>query len=386
MEGVSGAGDGGRTTGWGDVSPMGRARNQSDIKGRDGTLEELRELASSAKEVPRLVVLEGPRGAGTSTLAGELVGQVKRTWQRSSRDDPVVIHVNVSSLNHTHGDPSLGVATCILRKFNVDFSPKGYPTGQVAQWALRRISVQPKPVVVWLDQVHEITRIMAGALEPLLEPERFLETRAELPSILVVVSGIGKAQLGSWSESVATRWIHLPPLPRETIRIIVEDRAIQAGRVFTPGAMAKVEDILLTSGMGVSVLDEVLRDAVPRAGCHGIVTEGDVAPPASRVRHRRRGKQVELHMLEVLRKAGGRATMGELTDGLSRAFVEDGECVPTGSSIRRWMSRLEQLGVVERTVKMGGDGGTRSVVALARGACGRAYSQDMTGMRCESFK
>jgi hypothetical protein len=91
-------------------------------------------------------------------------------------------------------------------------------------------------------------------------------------------------------------------------------------------------------------------------------------------------------MLEVLRKAGGRATMGELTDGLSRAFVEDGECVPTGSSIRRWMSRLEQLGVVERTVKMGGDGGTRSVVALARGACGRAYSQDMTGMRCESFK
>ena len=50
----------------------------STIKGRDEILEELHELASSAGEIPRLVVLEGP--AGTSTLAGELVDQVKRTW------------------------------------------------------------------------------------------------------------------------------------------------------------------------------------------------------------------------------------------------------------------------------------------------------------------
>jgi hypothetical protein len=128
--------------------------------------------------------------------------------------------------------------------------------------------------------------------------------------------------------------------------------------------MAKVEDILLTSGMGLSVLDEVLRDAVPRAGCHGIVTEGDVAPPARRARDRRGREQVGLRMLEVLRKAGGRATMGQLAEGLSGAFVEVGECVPTGSSIRRWAVRLERAGLVERRVVMGGMGGTRSTVAL----------------------
>ena len=338
--------------------------DSTTIKGRDGILEELRELNSPVGELPRLVVLEGPRGSGTSMLAGEFVGQVKRTWRRSSREDPVVIHVDVSSLSHTHGGPSRGVATAILRKFNADFSPTGYPTGQVIQWALRRISVQPKLVIVWLDHVHEGTRTLARVLDALLEPERVLGASAELPPVLVVVSGNGKAELGSWPENVATRCIHVPPLPRETIRNIVEDRVLQTGRVFTPGAMAKAEDILLTSGMGLSVLDEVLQAAVARAGCHGIVTEGDVAPPARRSRRRRGGKQVGLRMLEALRKAGGRATMGQLTEGLSRAFVEDGERVPTGSSIRRWAVRLERAGLVERRVVMGGMGGTRSTVAL----------------------
>ena len=323
---------------------------------------EMRELASSAGEVPRLVVLEGPRGSGTSTLAGEFVGQVKRSWQRDSREDLVVVHVDVSSLNNTKGDPSRGVATAILQKFNVDFSPVGYPTSQVAQWTLRRISVQPKPVIVWLDQVHDGTRTLGGVLEPLLEPERVMEAGVQHPPIMVVVSGTGKADLGSWSESVPTRWIHVPLLPRETIRNIVEDRTLQAGRVFTPDAMAKVEDILLTNGMGLSVLDEVLRDAV--AGCHGIVTEGDVVPPARRARHRRRGKQVDLQMLEILRKAGGKVTMGQFTEGLRQAFVEDGECAPTGGSIRRWAVRLERSGLVERQVVVGGMGGTRSTLSL----------------------
>ena len=60
MQSVSRAGTSGLETGW----------TVSTIKGRDGVLEELREIAGSAGEVPRLVIIEGPRGAGTSTLAG----------------------------------------------------------------------------------------------------------------------------------------------------------------------------------------------------------------------------------------------------------------------------------------------------------------------------
>ena len=37
----------------------------STIKGRDEIMEDLHELASSSGEVPGLVVLDGPRGAGT---------------------------------------------------------------------------------------------------------------------------------------------------------------------------------------------------------------------------------------------------------------------------------------------------------------------------------
>ena len=219
MQSVSRAGASGLETGW----------TVSTIKGRDEVLEELRELASSVREIPKLVILEGPRGAGTSTLAGELVAQVKRTWRQGARDDPVLVHVDVSSLNHTKGDPSRGVATAILRKFNVDFLPKGYPTGQVVQWTLRRISVQPKPVVVWLDQIHEETRTLAEVVESLVEPERVMEAGAQLPPILVVVSGTGKVDLGSWSESVPTRWIHVPLLPRPVLEEVVEDRARSLG-------------------------------------------------------------------------------------------------------------------------------------------------------------
>ena len=63
MQSVSRAGASGLETGW----------TVSTIKGRDEIIGELRELASSAGEAPKLVVLEGPRGAGTSALAKELV-------------------------------------------------------------------------------------------------------------------------------------------------------------------------------------------------------------------------------------------------------------------------------------------------------------------------
>ncbi len=184
---------------------------------------------------------------------------------------------------------------------------------------------------------------------------------------MVVVSGAGKADLGSWSESVCTKWIHVPFLARSVLEGIVLERVLQAGRVISPGAVAKVEDILLTSGMGLSVLDEVLCDALTKSLCRRIVTEGDVEPPVKRARRRRGGKQVDLQMLEVLRKAGGKVTMGQFTEGLRQAFVEDGECAPTGGSIRRWAVRLERSGLVERRVVMGGMGGTRSVVALVSG-------------------
>ena len=366
MESVSGAVAEGRTTGWSDVRSSTERTSRPVIKGRDGILEELRELASSVGEIPRLVVLDGPRGSGTSTLAGELVAQVKRTWRQGARDDPVLVHVDVSSLNHTKGDPSRGVATAILRKFNVDFSPAGYPTGQVAQWVLRRISVQPKPVVVWLDQVHEVTHILAGVVEPLVEPERVMEAGTRLPPILVVVSGIGKADLGSWSESVPTRWIHVPLLPRSVIEEVVEDRARSLGCEISPDAVSKVLDVMVAHGLGLSIMGEILQASVVpmREKPVRAITASDISTPRLGARGRANRKALEVQVLEIIRGAGGQVTMGDLMEQVTRDLTQKGEAHRTASTLRRLTIRLEQLGLVERRVTMGGEGGTHSTLSL----------------------
>ena len=356
MQSVSRAGASGLETGW----------TVSTIKGRNEVLEELRELASSAGEVPRLVVFEGPRGAGTSTLAGMLVDQVKRTWQRSAREDPVVVHLDVSSLNHTKGDPSRGVSTAILRKFNVDFSPAGYPTSQIVQWTLRRISVQPKPVIVWLDQVHGDTHTVADVVEPLLEPERVLGVGAEFPPILVVVSGTGKADLGSWSEDLPAKWIQVPLLPRAVLDEIVVERARGLGCEITPGAVSKVLDIMVTLGRGLSIMGEVLQASVIQAKVKpgGTVAPGDILSPRVRVRGKANRQALEIRVLEFIREAGGQVTMGELMERITRDFTQTGEAHRTASTLRRLTVRLEQLGLVERRVTMGGEGGTHSTLSL----------------------
>ena len=354
MQSVSRAGANGLETGWTD----------STIKGRGEILEELRELTSSPGEIPRLVVLEGPRGTGTSTLAKVLVDQVKHTWRLNAREDPIVIHVNVSSLNHTKGDPSRGVATAILQRFNQGVQVQGSSSGRVVWWALHRIAAQSKPVIVWLDQVHEGTRTVAEVVEPLLEPQRFMERGAKTPPILVVVSGMGKTESGSWAETTPVRWFHVPQLPTAVVEEILVEWAQQSGHVLSPEALAKAMDIIQTRGNQLTVAEEVLRVAIAKAGCHGIITDADVMPPVVREKPRANKRVVELRILEAVRKAGGEIPMGRLHREVARHLVQDGECQPSGSTLRRQTARLEQLGLVERRVVMGGEGGTRSTISL----------------------
>ena len=333
----------------------------STIKGRDEVLEELHELASSAGEIPRLVVLEGPRGVGTSTLAKELVDQVKRTWRLNAREDTVVVHVDVSSLNHTKGDPSRGVATAILERFNHGVQVQGSSTGRVVWWALRRIAVQSKPVVVWLDQVHEGTGTLAEVMEPLLEPERFVELGTKIPPILVVVSGTGQTEYGSWADTVSTRWMYVPLLPRSVLEEIVVARARSLGCEISADGVAKVLDIMVTRGRGLSVMAEVLQ-AAEMSG--RVITPAGISPPRVKAQSKSSRQALEVRVLETIREAGGQLTMGELVEQVTRDFTQKGEAHRTASTIRRLAVRLELLGLVKRRVTLGGDGGTRSTLSL----------------------
>lgn len=186
-----------------------------------------------------------------------------------------------------------------------------------------------------------------------------LDDARGLPPIFLVLSGSGDVGLDE-----GVKHIHVPPLPTGTVREVMEARVHQTGRAWTPEALERLTDILATRGNSLSVMDEVLTAVVKRAGYHGIVVEQDIAPPSSRERTRASMRQAELHLLGVLRTAGGKLTMGELVEELGKAFSSEGESAPSPSNVRRWTARLQALGAVKRSVAMGGDGGSRSMVSL----------------------
>jgi len=330
------------------------------LVGREDLLRGLGELVAAQSEFPLIVALEGPRGAGTSAVAAELVGQARRKLMQAYRDArPVVIHVDVSSLSQPSGDPTHGISVSLLRHFMPGESFQGASTNRVMWWFLRRLIVEGKSAVLWLDQVRQDVRSLSSVIEPLMNPETLVESAEKFPSIVIVLSGNGDGGLDG-----CVKRIRVSPLPVGSICEIMEDKVRQAGKVLSEEARAKVVDVLGTRGYSLSVMESVLNSAVQRAGCHGIIMEEDVVPPSFRNCPRTSKRVIELRVLEILRKAGGAVEMGELAQELSRSLASEGERIMSPSSVRRWLIKLEGLGLVKRRVVMGGDGGTRSTVAM----------------------
>lgn len=329
----------------------------SNVKGRDDILDELSEFFSSAEKIPSLVAFGGPRGVGTSALAKKYICQLRA---QLGDMDPVVIRVDVSAQNCPGGNPASGVAAALLQHFLPGTSLKGYSRDRIMWWFLRRVMAGGSPVVLWLDQLRPNVRTLEGVVKPLLSPDLLLGDAEVLPKVLLVVSGSSDAELDS-----RVMRIHVPPLPVGTVRSILEDKARQTSRAFTPGALVKSMNIFATEGNSLSVMDEVLKAAVRSAGCHGIITEEDVVPPDATDRPRANMPTVYLCVLEVLRKAGRGLPMGELVRELSIRLTTEGQHIPSLCSVRRWTARMQSQGLVSRTVTVGGDGGTTSVVSLA---------------------
>ena len=325
----------------------------STVKGRDQILDELRRIASN----PSPLIILGPLGVGTSALAQGYVSELRA--QLNGRN-PAVIRVDVSAQNCPGGDPTYGVAAALLQHSQPDAPVRGASRARIMWWFLRRALVGGRPVIVWLDQLRPTVRSLESITGPLLNPGTLLDDVGCLPEVFLVLSGNGNAGLNG-----SVKRVRVPPLPAGAVREILESKVLRTGRVWTPGALGKVTDILATRGNSLSIMEEVVKTAVERVECHGIITEQDVVAPISRERARASKHQVELRLLGVLRSAGGKLPMGELVDELGRAFSSEGESAPSPSSVRRWAARLQALGMVERSVALGGDGGSRSMVSLA---------------------
>ncbi|MDG6969846.1 MAG: hypothetical protein JRN54_01900, partial [Nitrososphaerota archaeon] len=90
----------------------------------------------------------------------------------------------------------------------------------------------------------------------------------------------------------------------------------------------------------------------------------DIRTPPISVRGKSSRRALEVRVLEIIRGAGGELTMGELMERVTRDLTQKGEAHRAASSVRRLTVRLEKLGLVERRVTLGGEGGTRSMISL----------------------
>ena len=123
---------------------------------------------------------------------------------------------------------------------------------------------------------------------------------------------------------------------------------------------------MVAQGLGLSIMGEILPPSVVpvREKPVRAIIASDIFTPWLWARGRANRKALEVQVLEIIRGAGGQVTMGELMEQVTRDLTQKGKAHRTASSLRRLAVRLEQLGLVERRVTMGGEGGTLSTLSL----------------------
>ena len=92
---------------WNEGPSRGRIPRSCPLKGRDEVLDELRRIAVDSTPL----LIQGPRGVGTSALAREHMSELRA---HLNGRNPTLIRVDVSAQNCPNDEPSYGVAAALL--------------------------------------------------------------------------------------------------------------------------------------------------------------------------------------------------------------------------------------------------------------------------------
>ena len=314
--------------------------------------------ASGSLAVARVV---GPAGSGTSAVA--------RVSARRSLEDlrhlgcspePVLATVRVRGCRGTQG-----VAAALLRTLDDGFNPRGFHTTEMIAGFLRRLVRDGRAAVIALDDIGPAAPDLSPVLAALRHPERFLpEGVGDPPAVRLVVAGRPEAS-AAWSQ-----WercdlpmdplVELAPYTPEEIRAIVRDRALRStGRPL----LGSTEDRLVRqAASGPGGADRALQLLRRELLGHDAVVSASVRPGLDRT------LQIEPHFLAALSRALERASapLGEVRSWEARLARSTGRRPLPPTTLWRRILRLEEEGLVRRTIRPGGCGGTRSVLELLR--------------------
>ena len=307
------------------------------------------------------VSIAGPKGSGTSSVARWLVDSASAHIARpGAKGVPLVLHVDATACR-----TPLALVSALFRGIDPTFVGRGASTEFFTLLFLRRIRTVGRPAIIWFDQVPSKPAEIGRVLSSISEPARLLPEGPEgLPEMLVVTSGGSDPIPGA----VGALRTALPPLLGQDLRQAIMARATAAFAVAPSSeAIRALADLSVARGWGLSTVGELLAEAGRRAEARGgrRLEVADVALPAYPPRHSFDVEGFEASLLEVLRGARGGIPVGELRQSVATRCRERGAPAPGHARLWRHLVALERRGLVQREVRLGGPGGSSSLVHLA---------------------
>jgi hypothetical protein len=341
---------------WLPPVPLGRRGHLASLVRWLGEPSALRSRAGAA-------IVIGPRGSGTSTLAR----MSARAWadgQPATGGSGGVVQA-VIRVPRVHG--AQGAAGELLRVLDPEYELRGFPVSELLAGFLRRLRSSQRPAVVVFDDVGpgapELSRLVSG----LVDPDGFLPEGGEgIPPIAVLLAGspealrsIGKSRL---PRLLGSHTLRLLPYTESELTPIVRDRAERSlGR---PVPSEWVERVVRRAdrdhGSATRALEVLRRELIGP-------DLSEVGPVYASVRV---GPEltIEPPLLSALSQLeeGVPVRIGELRHRALDVARSSGESPMPATTFWRRIIRLERAGLVRRSVRTGGSGGSLSTVALVR--------------------
>lgn len=309
---------------------------------------------------PKVGLVLGPTGSGSSAVARQAA---RRIVEELRRRGPETSHALLACVRLRWTRGAQGVAEGLVQHLDPGFHAEGFPTNEIMAGFLRRLRRDRRPAVVVLDDVGRSAPELSGILRAFAHPDRFLpEGVDDAPPLSLLLAGVPEA-VAAWRQveriGLATGVrIELAPYARDQVEGIVRDRLERAlGREAPPAIARAISDRTELDGGGATRALELLRrrllGSTTSADRSGVLA---AAPPIA----------VEPHFIEAIERAasGAAASLGSVRAWEARLAQRDGRRPLPLTTMWRRLLRLESMGLVRRTVRTGGPGGTRSTLEL----------------------
>jgi hypothetical protein len=342
--------------GWLPPVPLGR-------RGHLASLIRWIEAPGSGGSHAGAAVVLGPRGSGTSTLAR----LAARAWAESLPGSGGLTGAVVANIRPAEVHGPQGVAGELLRALDPDYELRGFPVSELLAGFLRRLRSAHRPAVVVLDDVGpgapDLSRVVSG----LLDPGGFLPEGGDgIPPLALILAGSEEALRAiaktKWTRWLEARTLRLLPYTEAELTVIVRDRAERSLARSVPVEWVErvVRRAVRDNGSATRAVDVLRRELVgPTISEVGPVYSSSVAPPMI---------TIEPPLLSALGQLeeGVPVRIGELRNRTTDLARTQGEVPLPATTFWRRIIRLERAGLVRRSVRTGGSGGSLSTVAVVR--------------------